>query len=1465
MVIVGEAVVRLRVISDKLASDIRKAVKDSLDGLSGDIDKEGEKAGDGYGSGMSKGIRKARAKISKEIELTARRFTADAAGVIDDEGDRLGRRFTTSFGDGFTDSSGWDEISRLSRLNFQRALGGNDSGLVKVGDSIGQNFARAVSSGMRELGPGIQEDVRRAFTMRPGDIDDNGRFAAESFTEGIDNGLKSRMGRLRQSVDDMANNMARQLGQNYRKFREYGSNASDRVGEGVRSRFGRMRAAMSALSASMTDKLRDALPDFDRAGEEAGERVSNGLRRSMSRNRTNIGKLFSDIGGDFGRHFNLGIGAAKMGAAIISLLALAAPSVLSGAAALGTAVGAQLVSKIAAAVPALVGALGVAAAAVSSLALSFGLLIAGFKSGNPLIADATARLKELGKEAAKPIGEGMAAGFSSFVDSASRVLPQITGLLRENGEAWGGVFERLGQVIERQDNVGRIQGILATNKTFTEQLGVSLAGLTSSFLILFNASKPYIDFIGDAIARFGEWAEATLLAKEANGELASFMQTTLDRFKGAAEAVGNLAVGLYNVGKAAEPFGRSMDNITQRFRDWTSSDAGQAKMTAFFEKAHILGSGLADMFDGIGRAAGNAFLAVDPGPILAVMDIIGNKIAPALAELWNQVQSGAGDNLVRIFDNIATALEKIAASGNFEKIADFIATLLEKVSEFAASDLGSTILSWVIPFALFGGVITSLIGPIISLGSAIAGLSAPVLAIGAVIAIAIGAFAAIYANSERFREAIGGLVEALSGTFMTIWEYIAPKVEKLWDAFTRLAGVIGDRLAPIIEALTPILQAVFTTIGEYIGDAIDVITAFFTFLADLFSGNWSGLWDSFVGIFSAAWNLIINLLGNVGGIIGSIFSGIGSLISGIWNSIWDFFEEPVGEAVDWVVAKWNELWAFAESIWGEITEFFSGIWDGVTDAITGAWDAISTFFSTTWEGIKIVAETIWNNIVSFFTGIWETVSGAFSAAWNGITSLLSDIWDGIIAGLIGFGNLILQVAMVPWRALVFLFDAIWQVIGDTLTGWWNWIVEQATTIWTGVTEFFGTIWNGISEAASTAWTAVSEFLIGIWNAIWGYAETIWNAIVAFFTGLWEGIVSAVVAAWTMITEFLTTVWNGIVAIATTVWTGVVTFLQGIWTAISEAVTTAWTAIWTFLTNIWNVISTAVSTAATAVMTFLAGIWEAISSTVSTVWNAISTFFSSIWQTISNTFHTVVDAVVQWLADRWQDISDTAGEIWGAISGIATTAWEAVVNAVESVVEPIVGWLQARWDDITSAVSTAFDSIAGPVREAWNAVYDSIVEPIVNAYTTLTGWVSEIVGLIQGAWDTVGGIISDINAAVATAADKVAEASTLGLGGQAGVVVGGSASGGIFRPTPGGQVTRVAEVGKAERVEPLDSKGLSDRDYAMIKRLGLTGGGEGGTPIVHVYIGQQELTHIVDTRVEYSNTNVARDALSGRRS
>ncbi len=810
----------------------------------------------------------------------------------------------------------------------------------------------------------------------------------------------------------------------------------------------------------------DAAPDMDRAGRRAGERVGNSMRNEVNRRqRPRLMNLFKGLGSDMGGQFNLGIGAARMGRGLMSALVAAGPSVLAGAAALGTAMAAEIVTAMAAIGPGLGGAIGVGLAGVSSLALNFGLLFAAFKAGNEQLDGVVERLKGLGKLIGTPIAEGMVSGLDRMVSLLEEALPQLNDLLRRTGEAFGGVAAKIGETITSGENMTRLQGILATNLTFVDNFGAGLSGLITSFLILFNAAKPFIDYIGEGIRKFGEWSAASLGVAEANGSLATWMQNMLDKFKQLLAVVVDFGTGIWNVFKAAAPVGAdlmtSLGGIGERFVAWTSDEGNMARMTAFFEKAHTLTSKIVEIFGKMFTAGGRAFEDMKIEPLLHALDTLANVVGPAVARIFNQIQEGAGANLAQTWDNIGIAIGKIADTGIIQKVAEGFSSLMLIISQLATTPIGAWIAGIALAWTLFGGALMPVLSMVGRLGFALAGLSAPVLAVVAAVALAVGIFAAIYANSEKFRTSINDLVTAVGGKFKEIWDELSPKLEILWEKFTKLASVIGDRLAPIIQFLTPLIVGLIDIIGTVINFVVTQVGLFFDFVANILSGEWAAAWDTFTTMVGNAFSFVGDIITKGRLLIGALLSGLATLIWSIFVAIW---EGVSSTAVTW----WNAIYAFFESIFNTITgairnfgnaipPFLASVWEWVKSTATSVWNAIYAFFESIFNTITGAIRDFGNAIPPFLARAWETIKNTAISVWNSIYAFFEGIFNTITGAIRDFGNAIPGIISGAWNGLKGIVSGIWEGVKSAITG----PIEDAKRI---VSDIIGTI-KGIIQGA----------------------------------------------------------------------------------------------------------------------------------------------------------------------------------------------------------------------------------------------------------------------------------------------------------------------------------------------------------------------------------------------------------------
>lgn len=191
------------------------------------------------------------------------------------------------------------------------------------------------------------------------------------------------------------------------------------------------------------------------------------------------------------------------------------------------------------------------------------------------------------------------------------------------------------------------------------------------------------------------------------------------------------------------------------------------------------------------------------------------------------------------------------------------------------------------------------------------------------------------------------------------------------------------------------------------------------------------------------------------------------------------------------------------------------------------------------------------------------------------------------------------------------------------------------------------------------------------------------------------------------------------------------------------------------------------------------------------------------------------------------------------------------NDIAGAQDYLLRTLTEKYGGYASANTNASDKIA--------ARFDTIGRKVSEAFQPINDWLSK--GLLWLVESLFGGPKSDTSKEIDTFLNPRNTSTGLGRLGRGGRLTNnpmtpfGSgfdfAKGGVIYPSRGGSIIRVAEAGKPERVEPLDSNGISRRDRAIIAEL--SGGMSGGVQItVNAAKGmdEREIANIVSRKLAF---------------
>jgi phage-related protein len=355
----------------------------------------------------------------------------------------------------------------------------------------------------------------------------------------------------------------------------------------------------------------------------------------------------------------------------------------------------------------------------------------------------------------------------------------------------------------------------------------------------------------------------------------------------------------------------------------------------------------------------------------------------------------------------------------------------------------------------------------------------------------------------------------------------------------------------------------------------------------------------------------------------------------------------------------------------------------------------------------------------------------------------------------------------------------------------------------------------------------------------------WDKIVAFFKDLIPKLGKIFSDMWSGLTSFLGDAWTGI----TTWFTG--TFLPGLGDFFMKAleiigfilfplpslIIKFWPEITAFFTNVVFPWFTALPG---KIMEFAGKIWNFLKDAAVIAWDALVKWF------------TIVFTFYRELPGR---ILNLAGKVWEFLSTGVQTAWKAVTGYITNTLIPWVTGLPGR---VAKVAGKIWEFISGGIRTAWTTVTGYITNTLIPGVLglparmtrALSGLWSGLLGGIQAAWN---GVKQWWNTNVASKKLVIGGFKVLGV--QIPKVELGFprlAKGGIIPASPGGTMAVIGEAGRAERVEPLDPNGLSNRDKAMIDYMS---GGMGNGATINVYpsagMDERELADLVSRKLAQS--------------
>lgn len=248
--------------------------------------------------------------------------------------------------------------------------------------------------------------------------------------------------------------------------------------------------------------------------------------------------------------------------------------------------------------------------------------------------------------------------------------------------------------------------------------------------------------------------------------------------------------------------------------------------------------------------------------------------------------------------------------------------------------------------------------------------------------------------------------------------------------------------------------------------------------------------------------------------------------------------------------------------------------------------------------------------------------------------------------------------------------------------------------------------------------------------------------------------------------------------------------------------------------------------------------------------ALLNVFLFPFETAWNAVKTLIDTV---FLPFWQALPDGVKEaltgLFGPIFNRLNTAWnnakilvdETILPFIRRLPEIVATILEKLWEPFSSL----FDAAVKLVQGDWEGFLTKVREFVTRMKNALSSIWSPIRGGLESAW----------NAAKAWWNSHVkGRGFSIGVGPyKVDMRIPGLARGGVVPATPGGMLALIGEGGRDERVEPLDSMGLSRRDRDIINMLA---GDRGSSKSVNINVyaspgmDEIEIANIVSREISF---------------
>lgn len=522
-------------------------------------------------------------------------------------------------------------------------------------------------------------------------------------------------------------------------------------------------------------------------------------------------------------------------------------------------------------------------------------------------------------------------------------------------------------------------------------------------------------------------------------------------------------------------------DIAKAFKDaWEDDGRGTTLIQTIFDMfnsilglLHSIAGAFRDAWnDGTGEAIAANLLEI----FTNIFKAVGN-IADQLKKAWDQ--GGAGKEIfsiiLGIINNLLTHINNMAkATADWAKTLDFtpllngIKKLLESIQPLS-DNIGAG-LEW-----FYKNVLLPLAG------------------------------FTIQDLTPAFLQALGGAIDFVNGVI----EALKPAFKFFWDSFLKpIAEWTGGVIVDVLKGLGDVLSTIGDWLSEHGEGFSNFVIALGAFAAAIkIIGAIGTVVEVLSGIFA-----FLGSIGGLGGVLSAVGTAIGGIVSILGGPItiaiaaaiaigvllyknWDTITEAAGKLGKWIGEKWDSIKKATGDAWDNVKKATSDKWNEAKKSISDTADSVGTKVSTKWEEIKKGTGDAWDNVKKWTSDKWndtkksvhdtaDSIGSKVSTKWNEIKSGTGNAWDNVKTSVSNAANTAKTNASNAWSNMK-----------DKMGGYAHTIKSNAKGAFDNVASWASGMGEKIGKGLENGVNAVKRGAAAIGNGIAGVIGGAVNGVI----------------------------------------------------------------------------------------------------------------------------------------------------------------------------------------------------------------------------------------------------------------------------------------------------------------------------------------------------------------------------------